>query len=1452
MARKVFIFPTSCAQQRLWFLDQLAPGNPFYNLHNATRLSSTPNLPALEQSLNEIVQRHESLRTTFKAVDGEPVQVVAERLDVPLPVVDLTNLPEPEREDEAIRIATEEAQRPFDLSEGPLLRTSTLRMGEEDYIFLLTIHHVVCDFLSMNVFFEELATLYKAFCAGQPPPLPQLPVQYADFAEWEWQWLQGPAGKSHLDYWKTQLADLPMLLMSTDWPRPAVQSFTGAVCNFWLAEPLYLALVELSQKEGVTLFMTMLAAFQTLLYRYTGQDDIAVGTPVANRNRAELEGLIGFFVNSLVLRTDLSGNPSFRELMARVREVALDAYAHQELPFEKLVRELKPERDMGHNPLFQVHFQLFSDMGNFEEPGPLDGEDLEIERGAAIFDLALDLWEYSDGLQALLEYSTELFSEETIGRMVEHFQILLEGIVADPDQRLSELPLLSTSERQQLLVDWNQTETPYPQEACLHELFEAQVERTPEAIAVSFRREQLSYRELNRRANHLGNYLQAVGVGPEHVVAICVERSLEMIIGLLGILKAGAAYLPLDPSYPKQRLLFVMEDAQPQMLLMHHRFVEDISSRRLKSLCLDAEWDRLSPYSDANPISEVTSQNLAYVIYTSGSAGKPKGVLIPHKAVCNHLLWMQAAFPLTGSDRILQKYPFNFDASLCEIFCPLLVGAQLIITEPSAHWDSAQFIQLLGEQQITVLDLVPPMLQALLEDERLGACRSLRRFICGGESLSPELRDRLFAQMDVELVNIYGPTEATIGSTSWTCRREDPEYSVPVGRPISNTQVYLLDLHLNPVPIGVPGELYIGGDGLARGYLNRPELTAERFLPNPFSRKTGHLLYKTGDLARYLPDGNIEYLGRSDQQVKVRGYRIELSEIESLLARHPAVQACTILARDDEPEQPKLVAYVVPAMGTPELWPSVGEYGVYDELLYYAMTHDEGRNRSYRVAINQAVKGKTVLDIGTGADAVLARFCIEGGAERVYAIEVSEAAYRRARELVERLGLANRITLIHGDSTRVELPEKVDVCVSELLGMIGSSEGVASILNDARRFLKDEGFMIPQRCVTRVAPICLPETLAGNPVLTELPRLYVEEVFKKVGHPFDVRMCIKNFPPTSLLAEAQVFEDLNFANYVEPEYDSEVRFTINKKARFDGFLLWLNLYVLEQELIDSLNHRHNWLPVFFPVLYPGLEVCEGDVIEAVCSCRLSSDIRMPDFRIRGTLNIKGRKPIAFDHSSLHRTDAFKANPFYESLFAGVDGALPYQQSRIAHVSKGEEPLQAPPPAEPARGLVPTLRRFLKERLPEYMVPSTFIVLDELPTTPSGKLDLRALPPPGEGRRELERAYVTPSTELERTIADVWRGVLDLAQVGVHDNFFDLGGDSLLISRVRSRLEVLLGKEISIIDLFRYPTVSSLAQFLSLTETKTDPFEAAQERAQKQIQGVSQLKRRMMWRVATNE
>ncbi len=916
-------------------MDQLESGSAAYTISAAFRLTGSLNTLALEQSLNEIVRRHEALRTTFAARDGRPIQMIAPTLALTLTINDLTHLPRLEQKAKLEQLAVEQVQRPFNLAQGPLLRVVLLKLGEEEHSLILTMPHIVSDGWSMGVLNRELAALYTAFSAGQPSPLVELPIQYADYVCWQREWLQGEALDSQLAYWKQQLGgSLPVLELPTDRPRPAVQTFRGATHSFILPVALTESLQALSRREGATLFMTLLAAFKTLLYRYTGRENIVVGIPIANRNRPEVEELIGFFVNTLVLRTDLAGEPTFRELLGRVREVTLGAFAHQDLPFEKLVEVLHPERDMSRNPLFQV---MFAFQNTPMEPLILPGlavSPVEIDSKTAQFDLTLFLEETGQGLKGMVEYNTDLFDATTIERMVKHYQVLLEGVVDNPEQRLWQLPLLTEAERRQILVTWNNTAVEYPHAArkCIHELFEAQVERTPDAVAVVFEDQHVTYRELNRRANQLAHYLQKRGVGPETLVGICVERSLEMVVGLYGILKAGGAYVPLDPTYPPERLIFMMADTQAPVLLTQKKPASVFTdqphlNRPPRLICLDSDWENIARHTDQNSVSRVTGDNLVYVIYTSGSTGQPKGAMNTHAAIRNRLLWMQQAYCLTETDRVMQKTPFSFDVSVWEFFWPLLNGACLVVAQPEGHKDSAYLVRLVIEQNVTTMHFVPPMLQVFVEEQGVDRCKSLKRVICSGEALPFDLQQRFFARLGAELHNLYGPTEASVDVTFWPCQRECQWRFVPIGRPIANIRIYLLDRHLQPVPVGVPGELHIGGVGLGRGYCNRPELTADKFTPHPFedsqapgarlpgAAATGSRLYRTGDLARYLPDGNIEFLGRIDHQVKLRGFRIELGEIEAVLGQHPAVQHAVMLVREDQPGDKRLVAYLVPTKG---------------------------------------------------------------------------------------------------------------------------------------------------------------------------------------------------------------------------------------------------------------------------------------------------------------------------------------------------------------------------------------------------------------------------------------------------------------------------------------------------------------------------------------------------------
>ncbi|MBD2166644.1 amino acid adenylation domain-containing protein [Calothrix membranacea FACHB-236] len=902
--------PLSFSQQGLWFIHQLAPDAPAYNIPIVINLTGQLNISALIQSLNQIIQRHEVLRTKFVLVDGQSVQVIHPTVSFNLPIEDLRDLSEENTTFAVERLTQELAQHQFDLSCQPLLRGLLLRLTDNNYRLLINFHHIVSDGWSIGVFIRELAALYEAFAKGKPSLLAELPVQYVDFTYWQRKNLHPERIQSLLAYWKQQLGGkLPILNLPYNYARSPVQTFNGAKVQLSLPKNLTEALKQLSHQEGTTLFMTLLAAFKTLLYRYTGQTDTLVGSPVASRNAVEVEALIGLFVNVLVLRTNLSEQPSFRELLARVKSTALEAYVHQDLPFDKLVEELQPERDLSHNPLFQVMFVL----QNIPIPTPqlsdISLSFTEGDNGSSKFDLTLFMEDREQGLVATLEYNTDLFNADTIHRMLGHFQTLLQGIVSEPDTGIAELPLLTEVEKHQLIVEWNDTKTEYPKNQCIHQLFEQQVERTPDAIALVFGNQKLTYRELNERANKVAHYLKTLGVKPDVLVGIYMERSLQMVIGILAIIKAGGAYVPLDPTYPKERLAFMLVDAQVSVLLVQPHLIQELAPHQAQVVCIDSDSQEFAAYSHENLTHELTAENLAYVIYTSGSTGKPKGAMNTHKGLCNRILWMQDTYQLTATDKVLQKTPFSFDVSVWEFFWPLLTGASLIIAKPGGHQDSGYLVQLIAQEKITTLHFVPSMLQVFLEESELKKCGSIKRVICSGEALSFDLQERFFERLNAELHNLYGPTEAAIDVTYWACQPNSNEKIVPIGRPIANTQIYILDKHLQPVPIGVSGELHIGGVGLARGYCNKPEFTQEKFIFSPFESE--QYLYKTGDLARYRPDGNIEYLGRIDNQVKIRGFRIELGEIEAVLVQHPKVKETVVVAREDIPKNQRLVAYVI-------------------------------------------------------------------------------------------------------------------------------------------------------------------------------------------------------------------------------------------------------------------------------------------------------------------------------------------------------------------------------------------------------------------------------------------------------------------------------------------------------------------------------------------------------------
>jgi amino acid adenylation domain-containing protein len=903
--------PLSFAQQRLWFFNQLAPGSPLYNIHAAVNLTGALNVPVLERSINEILNRHEALRTTFAVVDERPVQIVNEPFKLKLSVISLQKVGG--HEQQVMERMLEEAHYPFDLTTGPLLRAKLLQLGRAEHVLLLTMHHIVADGWSMGVFVRELAALYEAYIGGRPSPLPELPIQYADFAVWQREWLEGQRLEEQLDYWKQQLAGSPPVLeLPTDKPRPPVQTYRGAHETLLLSESLSRSLKELSRREGATLFMTLLTAFSTLLSRYSGQADILIGTPIANRTRAETEELIGFFVNTLVLRTRLSGEPTFRELLKRVREAALGAYEHQDMPFEKLVEELQPERSLSHSPLFQVMLDLQNAPMQALELQGLKLTPLEFDSQTAKFDLSLTMGEAETGLSGLLEYNTDLFDAATIKRMLKNFQTLLSSIAANADAPLSRLPLLAEAEKRQLLVEWNDTRTDYASAVgCIHELFEQRAEEAPHAVALCFGEQALSYGELNERANRLAHYLRRLGTGPEVLVGICLERSIEMVVGLLGILKAGGAYVPLAPTHPKERLALMLDDAQVKVLLTQESLLAQLPEHKATKICLDRDWTMIVEESAAHAPGRALPRNIAYVIYTSGSTGRPKGVAVSHSNLAHSTLARISHYDEPVSAFLLLS-SFAFDSSLAGLFWTLSQGGMLVIPEEGAHQDPTHLARLIDRHSISHLLSLPALYALLLEQAADGQLSLLRTVIVAGENCPPSLVERHRERLPQALLfNEYGPTEATVWSSVYDCGAYKEGRSVPIGRPVANTRIYILDSHLQPVPIGVVGELYIGGDGLARGYFNHPALTAERFIPDPFGDIPGTRLYKTGDMARYLEDGNVEFTGRNDFQVKIRGYRIELGEIETAIAQHPAIKEAVVAAREVAPGNKRLVAYIV-------------------------------------------------------------------------------------------------------------------------------------------------------------------------------------------------------------------------------------------------------------------------------------------------------------------------------------------------------------------------------------------------------------------------------------------------------------------------------------------------------------------------------------------------------------
>jgi amino acid adenylation domain-containing protein len=1291
MSDERFVFPTSFAQRRLWFVDQLEPESARYGVPMALGLSGTLDYSALQRALSAIVGRHEALRTTFELRDGDPVQVVAPSPGVELPVREAGALSQTEFQ----QLMGEEADRPFDLERGPLFRALLFRRSPDDHVLLVAFHHIVVDGWSVGVFTCELGELYRAFVSGNTPSLPELPVQYGDYAVWQRDWLKGEVLERQLGYWRGQLAGAPPALdLPTDRPRPRVPSHRGAVETLQLPPRLFEALTSLSRREGATPFMTLLAGLQTLLARYSGQDDITIGSPIANRTRSELEHLIGFFVNSLALRTDLSGDPTFRGLLGRVRTVALDAYSHQDVPFEKLVEELHPERVADLNPFFQVMFAL---QNAPHPPLSLPGltvRSLPLSSRTSKFDLTLQVRENAGGLRAGLEYSTELFDAGTIRRLLGHFEVLLGAAVADPDRRLSRLPLLTDEERRQVVACGNATDRAYPAERGVHQLVECQAAGSPGSTAIEFGDERLTYREVNGRANQLARFLRSRGVGQGARVGVALERSPELVVTVLAVLKAGAAYVPLDPGYPRDRLELMLDDARVSTVVTRNGVLPGLPDG-VASIGLDADGAAIARESDRDLGVETLPGQVAYVMYTSGSTGRPKGIAIPHRAIVR-LVCNADYIELTPEDRVGQVSNASFDAATFEFWGALIHGARLVIIPREVVLSPRDFAAAIRDREISAMFLTTALFNQLAHDAP-EVFQSVRHLLFGGEAAdAARVLDVLRQGPPERLLHVYGPTETTTFAT-WQLVRTvgDNAVTIPIGLPIGNTRAYLLDRHLEPVPLGVPGELYLGGPGLAQGYLGRPGLTAERFVPDCFGPEPGGRLYRTGDRVRRRSDGALEFVGRLDEQIKLRGFRIEPGEIEAALGEHPAVRDCAVVLRDDLPGGRGLVAYLTRRQSGPDgAAPVPAERSPREHLAAWRAHRedaclrggtDPGAAAEETVERLLRLRPRRVLEVDCGTGQLLLR--VAPHCFRYVATESSPAVLEQTRSRVESAGLAGRVALLQretGDFTGLE-PRSADLLILE---------GIARRLPTVEHLVR-----MLEGAVGLLAP-------GGVIFLGDVPR--VETVAAPgVGDEMGIAPALFAALPQHLHRVRRV--------EVMPRGPSHYDVILHSEAAAAA---------------DRDPAWTVWPAEKRPTLLP-----------------------WPDYGSHPTLK------RATDH------------------------------------------------------LIPSVRTHLRDRLPEFMIPSAFVLLESLPLNPNGKVDRRALPPPDPTAQGRDASFVPPRTPVEIALARLWRELLGVERVGVEDNFFELGGHSLLAVKLFAEIERTFGRKLPLSTLFQASSLGQLAGLL---------------------------------------
>lgn len=1380
-------YDLSHSQKRFWVLNQMESKNISYNRPASYLMEGPLKAAALESAFRGVIDRHESLRTTYHTIDGVPVQKImpAGQSGFRWDYVDLSD------DEHAMEKAREYCNRlaaePFDLSTGPLIRTLLVKLSPDQHVCSFILHHIVSDAWSIAILTNELFLLYNAARNNIAAGLPPLRIQYRDFASWQNAQIEQEQTNLHRKYWMDQFSGgAPVLLLPADFPRPAYKSGQGRREIRIIDPTVKDKLQHIADREGVSLYMLLLTLMNVLLSKYSGQTDIVIGSPIAGRNHPDLEDQIGIYLNTLPIRTRFSGTDIFRELLLAVKENVLNAFEHSIYPFDRLLEDLRLSWDTSHSPLFDVALVLQNVA--VQHHAKADGmEDIlitpfEMDFATSAIDLRIEFTVYEEGLGLVIDYNTDLFTARRIRRMMTHFEVLAAGIDDYMDMPVTDIDYIGQPEKIALFTNFGAAAATHTTAASLDELFKQTVTAYPHEIALVSQEQRLSYSMLDREVDKLTHYLQhACQIGPGDYVGVHLEKTHFFIISILAISRSGGVYTPIDPNHPATRKEYILRNTGARILLTSSAFMFDFEYYEGHLMAIDLQLPSLETPVDPLPVVRADGSP-AYVIYTSGSTGLPKGVIIDPGSILRRVLYCNSYLHITKDDVILQFAAQGFDASLYEIYMALIPGGRLVMPNEAAQKSIPKFLDLLQQEEVTVVTL-PPAFLKILDRHSLYKVRSI---ISTGEAAL--LDDAIYYAGIKNYYNGYGPTEACIGASFYKVDPRQKDYyrriqGIPIGSPFADTRIYILDEAMHMTAIGNPGEIYVASFCLASGYLNDPDLSASKFLPNPFRDSDGYpRLYRTGDLGRWNEDGQLEFIGRVDSQIQINGIRVEPNEVAAHLLKHPDLRRGAVAYLEGR----GLIACVERKKKT-RLWPDINVVNIFDDILYHAMGKDDIRIGAFAGIFSKYLPGKTVLDVGTGKDALLARLAVDSGADKVYAVELNETAYRQALQLIEKDGLSSRIILIKGDIRDVQLPEQVDYLIHDLSGNIGGAAGASVIIESARRFLKDRNNVIPRRYLTHAAAFGLMEDHLDF-AFEEVPARYVRKIFEQTGYPFDLRICLDKFEQKDILSERAPFEIIDFRDPAAETRNHEITLSISKEGLFTGLILGLDVMMEEGAIVDNMKDGNTILPVYIPLFHPGIDVRPGDTVRMTIRRKLPDDGIHPDFHLEGRLERAEEEGPAFVFCSAGLAPGFRESSFYARLF-GPEGEI-----TIAPEFSPE-----------------TVRAHLRQRVPSYMVPQKVIVFDELPLNVNGKIDIRRITE--ELEEHQESAYIAPAPGPGQQLAGIWKVCLEIDRIGIHDNFFERGANSLRVIRALKLLDEAFPDTFQISDIFSYPTISAMLGLL---------------------------------------